>query len=213
PYIGDSVLPSTAWHPEFDAVNTDGWIDLFVTKGNVEAQVDYAAEDPNNLLLGRNDGTFVERGVEAGIANSSRSRGAAIVDLNLDGMLDMVVVNRRVPVEIRRNVGAGTAQAPHAVGNWVAVTVSQPAPNTMAIGSWVEVRANGRTQTREVTVGGGHASGEAGSVHFGLGGATQVEIRVTYPDGTSGPWMTVDANASYDVQRGTSTPRRLSSED
>ena len=42
PYAGGDVLPSTAWHPEFGDVNNDGFVDLFITKGNVEAQVDYA---------------------------------------------------------------------------------------------------------------------------------------------------------------------------
>ena len=32
-----------------------------------------------------------------------RSRGAALVDLNLDGKLDLVVVNRNAPVEIYQN--------------------------------------------------------------------------------------------------------------
>ena len=31
------MLPSTAWHAEFADVNNDGFIDLFVAKGNVEA--------------------------------------------------------------------------------------------------------------------------------------------------------------------------------
>ncbi|NBU07059.1 MAG: VCBS repeat-containing protein [Acidimicrobiia bacterium] len=88
PYVGGDILPSTAWHPEFDDVNNDGFIDLFVAKGNVEGQIDYAANDPNNLLLGTDDGTFIERGSDSGIANDSRSRGAALVDLNLDGLLD-----------------------------------------------------------------------------------------------------------------------------
>ena len=42
PYTGGDVLPSTAWHPEFEDVNNDGLVDLFVSKGNVEAQPDYA---------------------------------------------------------------------------------------------------------------------------------------------------------------------------
>ncbi|MFM8553543.1 MAG: CRTAC1 family protein [Acidimicrobiales bacterium] len=208
PYTGGSVLPSTAWHPEFDDVNNDGLIDLFVTKGNVEAQPDYAPFDPNNLLLGRKDGTFVETGAEAGIANKSRSRGGALVDLNLDGMLDMVVVNRRVPVEVRRNVGSGTAGAPRATGNWVALQPRGPGPNTQAVGAWVEMRVDGRTQTREVTVGGGHASGEAGALHFGIGTATSAEVRITRPGAAPGPWMTVGANAAYDLEEGASEPAR-----
>ena len=60
PHAGADERPSTAWHSEFGDVNNDGWIDLFVAKGNVEAMEEAAARDPNNLLLGRPDGTFVE---------------------------------------------------------------------------------------------------------------------------------------------------------
>ena len=96
PFVGGDVLPSTAWHPEFEDVNNDGFVDLFVSKGNVEAQSGYATRDPSNLLIGQADGTFVEGAEAAGIVGFDRARGAALVDLNLDGMLDLVVVNRRV---------------------------------------------------------------------------------------------------------------------
>ena len=208
PYAGDGVLPSTAWHPEFDDVNNDGRMDLFVAKGNVDAQVDYASYDPNNLLLGRADGTFTERGSQAGIENGARSRGAALVDLNLDGLLDLVVMNRRVPAEVRRNVGTGTPAAPRSPGRWVAVRLTQPAPNTGAVGAFVEVRADGRTTTREVTSGGGHASGETGWIHFGLGTAGSAEVRVTFPGAAAGPWMPVVPDAFYDVTRGAAAPVR-----
>ena len=211
PYAGGDVLPSTGWHAEFDDVNNDGRMDLFVAKGNVEAQVDYAATDPNNLLLGRADDTFEEAGDRAGIATATRSRGAALVDLNLDGLLDLVVVNRRVPVELWRNVGAGTADAPASMGRWIAVRPRQPAPNVDAVGAWVEVRALGdggapRTVAREVTVGGGHASGELGWVHVGLGDAARAEVRVTFPGHTPGPWMAVDADRFVIVERGADAP-------
>ncbi|MFM7745195.1 MAG: CRTAC1 family protein [Actinomycetota bacterium] len=208
PYVGDDILPSTAWHPEFDDVNNDGLIDLFVAKGNVDAQIDYAKSDPNNLLLGRGDGTFVERGEEAGIANDARSRGAAVVDLNLDGMLDLVVVNRRVAGEVRRNVGTGTATAPQQLGNWVAVRPRQPAPNVNAIGAWVEVRVGAKVTSHEVTVGGGHVSGDLGWVHFGLGKANSAEVRVTFPGAQPGEWQRVEANGFYEVSRGDAAPVR-----
>ena len=207
PYLGEEILPSTAWHPEFDDVNNDGVIDLFVSKGNVDAQIDYAAFDPNNLLLGTRDGTFVERGSQAGLANGARSRGAAVVDLNLDGLLDLVVVDRRVPVEVYRNVGKGTATSPLAMGNWIGVRLRQDSSNTMGVGAQVEVRANGKIMTREVTVGGGHASGDASWLHFGLGNATTVELRVTFPGAEPSAWSTVDANAFYELSRGEASPR------
>lgn len=207
PYAGGDVLPSTGWHAEFDDVNNDGRMDLFVAKGNVEAQVDYAATDPNNLLLGRDD-AFEEAGDRAGIATATRSRGAALVDLNLDGLLDLVVVNRRTPVELWRNVGAGTADAPAPMGHWLAVRPRRTAPNVDAIGAWVEVRTgpDAPIVAREVTVGGGHASGELGWVHVGLGGATRAEVRVAFPGDAPGPWMSVDADRFVIVERGADAP-------
>ena len=46
PFAGGDVLPSTAWHAEFADVNNDGFADLFVAKGNVEAEEGYATRDP-----------------------------------------------------------------------------------------------------------------------------------------------------------------------
>jgi hypothetical protein len=202
PYTGGDPLPSTAWHPEFQDVNNDGIVDLFVSKGNVEAQPDFASKDPSNLLIGQADGTFVEEGLAAGIASFVRGRGAAVVDLNLDGMLDIVQVNRRVNVSLFRNVGSGTAAEPRPMGNWIAVRPEQTGPNRDAIGSWIQVRFGDHTVERELTIGGGHASGELGWVHVGLGDADSAEVRVRWPDGEVGPWQEVAANRFVTIPRG-----------
>ena len=166
PFTGGEVLPSTAWHAEFADVNNDGFHDLFIAKGNVEAQAGYAIRDPSNLLLGQPDGTFVEGAEAAGIVSYARARGAALVDLNLDGLLDLVVVNRRQPVALWRNTGAGDTDRP-GMGGFVAVRLRQAAPNVDAVGAWVETRIGDRTDSRELTVGGGHAGGQLGWMHLG----------------------------------------------
>ncbi len=206
PYTGGDVLPSTAWHPEFQDVNNDGLVDLFISKGNVEATPDFAAKDPSDLLLGRSDGTFVERGAAAGIASFVRGRGAALVDLNLDGMLDLVQVNRRENVSVFRNVGSGDASRPVAMGHWAAVRLEQPGANRDAIGSWIEVRVGDRTIEREVTIGGGHAGGELGWIHVGLGDAGGAQIRVLWPDGETGPWLDLAADRFATIVRGAPAP-------
>jgi hypothetical protein len=202
PYAGGDVLPSTAWHPEFADVNDDGFVDLFVSKGNVSAIPEYAMKDPSNLLLGQPDGTFLERAPEAGIVRFVSGRGAALVDLNLDGLLDLVQVNRRENVSVFRSVGAGDADEPEPMGNWVAVRVTQPAPNVDAVGAWVSIRFGDRTIDREITIGGGHASGQLGWIHVGIGDAEGAQIRVEWPDGERGPWMELPVNGFAMVERG-----------
>jgi hypothetical protein len=201
PFAGGDVLPSTAWHSEFQDVNNDGFVDLFIAKGNVEAQRDYASRDPSNLLLGTANGKFVESAGAAGILDYRPSRGAALVDFNLDGMLDLVVVHRRDNVTLWRNTGRGDAKRSKAVGNWIDVRARQPAPNVDAIGAWIDVRIGDRVVTRELTIGGGHAGGQLGWVHFGLGRRSQAEVRVEWPDGTVGPWETVPAGTRTTVDR------------
>ena len=180
PFVGDNTHPSTAWHPEFQDVNNDGYLDLFITKGNVEASVGYAMADPNNLLIGQPDGTFVEGAVAADVASTARSRGAALVDFNLDGLLDLVVVNRTENVQLWRNVGTGSADAPEPAGNWLAVKVRFPDRNVDSVGATIRVAADGRVVDRTITIGGGHAGDQLGWVHFGLGDADTASVTVAW---------------------------------
>ncbi len=200
PYFGDDLKPSTGWHAQFEDVNNDGLVDLFVAKGNVWEMPDFAMKDPNNLLLQRPDGTFAEAGDRAGVASLAASRGAALADFNLDGLVDLVVVNRNEKSEIWRNGGSGG-------GNWLEVALEQPAPNVDAIGAWVEVRCGERVMRREITVGGGHAGGQLGWIHFGLGEETGAEVRVIWPGGAAGAWAAVEAGGFYRLSPGAQPAR------
>ncbi|MDJ0954457.1 MAG: CRTAC1 family protein [Acidimicrobiia bacterium] len=200
PFVGDNTHPSTAWHPEFQDVNNDGFLDLFITKGNVEASVGYAMADPNNLLIGQPDGTFVEGAVAADVASTARSRGAALADFNLDGLLDLVVVNRSENVQLWRNVGTGSAAAPEPTGNWLALNVRFPATNTDSVGATIRVAAGDRIIDRTISIGGGHAGDQLGWVHFGLGDAETASVTVTWDHDTVGDGNQLipeDASTSY----------------
>jgi enediyne biosynthesis protein E4 len=208
PATGGDPLPSTAWHPEFQDVNNDGFMDLFVSKGNVNVLPDYAARDPSDLFLGQPDGSYVQAVADSGIAHFDRGRGAALADLNLDGLLDLVEVNLGAPVRVWRNVGAGTADAPAAMGHWVGYRLRQPGGNRDAIGAIVETRVGDRViGRREAVVGGGHISGQLGWTQVGIGPATEAEVRVTWPDGEQGPWQRVTADGFAIIERGADAPR------
>ena len=191
PYVGGDVRPSTAWHAEFGDVNNDGLADLYVVKGNVAEMPDFAGLDPNNLLLQGADGAFQEVGDRAGVASMKVGRGGAVADFNLDGALDLVAVNRWEAVEIWRQEAA--------LGSFVQVALHLPGANRDAIGAVLEVRRGDRVERREVTVGGGHAGGQLGWRHIGLADAQAVDVRVIWPGGVAGDWLTLEAGGFYDV--------------
>ena len=194
PYFGDEGRPSSGWHAEFGDVNNDGLDDLFIAKGNVDQMPDSAMHDPNNLLLQQADGRFIEVGDTAGIGSIERSRGAGVVDLNLDGKLDIVVVNRRANFELYENSSALS-------GHWLQLELRQPGVNRYAAGAWIEVSSGDKHWFREISIGGGHASGRAGFEHFGLGAVPTVRYRITWPDGVTSAWQDSPVNQHLIITR------------
>ena len=194
PYSGDEGRPSSGWHAEFGDVDNDGLDDLFIAKGNVNQMPDSAMQDPNNLLLQQADGRFIEAGEEASVGSVERGRGASLADLNLDGKLDIVLVNRRANIELYENISTQT-------GNWLKLEVRQLGINRTAVGAWIEVKSPTRTWSREITIGGGHASGRTGFEHFGLGDAEMVFYRIIWPDGATNNWRKAQTNQHLVVTR------------
>ncbi len=186
PFTGGDKKPSTAWHAEFGDVNNDGLADLLVVKGNVEVLKMAADVDPNNLLIQQEDGTFREGAKIGGALSFELGRSGGLIDLNADGALDLVVTNRHVKAELWRNKGVS--------GNWLKLKLNLPGANHRGIGYWLEVKTKDRVQRREITVGGGHAGGQWGWLHFGLGNARAAEVRFQQPGDKWSLWMPVTAN-------------------
>lgn len=207
PYAGGDLKPSTGWHAEFADTNNDGRLDLYIAKGNVERMPDFAAIDPDNLLLGRADGSFTEVGDRAGLALARRGRGAVVEDFNLDGMLDLAVVNREEPVSLFRNTGAALQDATRLMGNWLGIELRQEGQNRDAVGAVLSIKSGNETRTRTIQVGGGHASGRLGFVHVGLGVAERAEIRIRWPSGDWSAGYRVFANNFVVIEKGTSDVR------
>ncbi|WFU00664.1 CRTAC1 family protein [Rhizobium sp. CB3171] len=207
PYTGKDHRPSTAWHAQFADINNDTNMDLFLTKGNVEAMPDFASSDPDNLLLGGFDGKFTEKGDEAGIALPGKGRGAVVEDFNNDGMLDILVVNRMQRAFLFRNLGAKTEWGYRPLGNWTEIELDNGPINHVGIGATINVRAGTQTQVQRVQIGGGHASGHVGFTHFGLGTNERAVVRVQWPDGEWSQPYRIFANQHVVIKRGATSAK------
>ena len=127
--------------------------------------------------------------------NFDEARGASVADFNLDGKLDVLIINRHANVRLFRNVSPK-------LGHFINLRLDNSGRNHDGIGAWIEVTHHGKVMRREITVGGGHASGQLGFWHFGLGEDPDAFIHVIWPDGTESDWQDIDADKFYVLSKG-----------
>jgi hypothetical protein len=167
------------WGSCFADFDNDGNLDLYHVNGM--PFIATAAEffgDPARMFVSNGDGTFSERSVELGVADTGQGRGIVCADFDRDGDLDIYVTNNGGATKLYRNDG-GNAK------HWLDVSLRGPAPNSSAVGARIYARIGSVTQMRELQAGNNFLSSNPIEAHFGLGAAAAVdELRVVWPDGS-----------------------------
>ena len=181
--------------PSSQDVNNDGFIDLFVSKGNVNAHARLRRRR-TRATCSRPAGRDVRRGRRAARASSTSTAGAAppLADFNLDGLLDLVEVNFGAPVaRVAQRRRRARRDAPAPMGHWLGVRLSQPGAEPRrdrrvdrGPGRRHDdpaARADGRRRPRQRRSSAGSTSGSARRRGARSG--------CTWPDGELGPWLPV----------------------
>ena len=142
----------------------------------------YEADQPDRFLL--NQAEYGEE-PQFTVDNSvfpfpliGNARGAATVDINNDGVPDLITSNLQGSPSIL--LGACTQN------NRLVIRIrDNTSMNTFGIGSTVTVQTSERIQTQEMSAGGrGTFSGEEPALFFGVGSAENIKkIIITWPDG------------------------------
>lgn len=129
---------------------------------------------------------FVDVANQIGLTETSPSRAAALVDLDRDGRLDVLIARQFQSTQVLRNVG----ESKNDLGKWIGLRLvgDGESCNRQAIGSRVTVHEPGAgnfeadSQTQEVQLTNGLSSQGDGELHFGLGkiAAETVKVEVAW---------------------------------
>ncbi|MCC6929884.1 MAG: VCBS repeat-containing protein [Gemmatimonadaceae bacterium] len=133
----------------------------------------------SNYLF-RNEGRyrFTDVADRWGLSQPGFSNGAAYVDLDNDGALDLVVNNIAAPASIYRNRARELTKH-----HWLAVTLHGEGKNTAGVGAKVLATAGGTTQLVEQVPTRGWLSSMDPRLHFGFGDTEQGDsLVVIWPD-------------------------------
>lgn len=154
-----------SWDTKIADFDLDGHLDVYIVNGTwVPNEV-----TPSNLFF-HNDGSgsFREASGPFGLEDFLMTASATQFDMDNDGDLDLVTHPVNGPMILFRN----NAQ----VGNAIAFQLVDEQGNYDGIGARLEITyAGGKTQSREIQLGGGFMSFDAPRVHFGLGDVTTVD--------------------------------------
>ena len=151
-----------------------------ITKQNLAAVLQQlpSVPLPNRVFRNNGDLTFTNVGQTWGITQQGFSNGAAYVDLNNSGALDLVVNNINAPASIYRNHARERNGA-----HYLTIALRGDGKNTGGIGAKVMIAHAGRHQMLEAMPTRGFESSVDPRLHFGLGASPRVDsLTVVWPD-------------------------------
>ncbi|MFN0066266.1 MAG: CRTAC1 family protein [Limisphaerales bacterium] len=166
----------------------DGWPDLLTANGHLEEEISKIQQSqsyrqPAQLFwnAGAGPGGFLPVGADKAGGDLFKplvGRGSAYADIDGDGDLDVVITQADGPPLLLRN--------DQSLGhNWVRLKLRGTKCNRDAIGAWVDVKAAGVTQRKQVMPTKSYLSQSELPLTFGLGKADKVEsVTIHWPDGT-----------------------------
>jgi hypothetical protein len=185
----------------------DQHLDLYIANGRVGRnraaliENDHFAE-PNQLFRGLGNGRFQEVWPQGGTdpVLIENSRAAAFADYDLDGDVDVLVVNNGGRTTLLSNQAG-------ARGGWIRLRVLD-ASGQDAIGALIQIESKGRKQWRVVSRTYSYQSCSEPIVHFGLGSETRIDsVQIEWPGGSQETFGSFEGRQVIELRKsGTRNP-------
>jgi hypothetical protein len=173
--VGQLTAQYVGWGSLFLDMENDGDLDIFIANGDAHHMVGWESL----LMENRGDGNFTNAADKGGAYFSERirARGAALLDFNNDGQMDLVVT----PMADRPFLLQNRNKNGH---HWLALELEGTASNRDGFGARITVAAGDKKYYSEARCPAGFLSQSDRRVHFGLGQAGKVDsLRIVWPSG------------------------------
>jgi len=161
------------WGAVFADLNNDGWEDLYVPAGRLEAML----LEPNAVFTNAHDRTFLDHSAPSRADDPGISRGVALADYDKDGRIDLLVVDQLGHPRLYRNV------TPRRGTHWLEVRLVGRVSNRDGCGARAILVAGQTRMLRQLFCGGTSlGSGSEPVLHFGLGHqGTLTKLVIVWP--------------------------------
>jgi hypothetical protein len=207
--VNDSLY-STSWSGLFFDYDNDADLDLYLNKGNTLAITPKTAVlDPNKIFI-HQDGKFMDLSKGSGIDDSLSHRGAAMLDFDHDGDLDIVSTVLKLPwalyggmdqkIKFYKNLNKSK-------NKWIAIQlIGDGKVNRSCIGCSVTLNDGKTTMIKEISAGTGHGSQSTRMLYFGLGKRKKaVNLTIRWTDGQKDQITIKKFNSLYAIRVGGSS--------
>ena len=166
--------PWSGWSCGLVDFDNDGWLDMFVACGGLDAN----EPQRNRVLRNSGAGRFSDVSADAGadFAVPRVHRGVAFADFDNDGRMDAAVTSLNGPVEMWMN------RSPQQ--HWLQLKLKGTRSNRSALGAKVICHSGPRSQTLFVANSVGYGSTSDLRLHFGLGSERKGTVEIHWPSGT-----------------------------
>lgn len=180
-----------SWGAVLFDMDNDGFLDLYVATG--DAHFEFPDEDV--LVWNNGQGKFIDVANRCGehFRREYVGRGAASVDFDNDGDMDIVVVNLNDRARLLRNDGGNQ-------NNWLKVLPKTEDGRCDALGALVTVEVGGIQQIQYLIPVVGYLSQSDNRLHFGLGKHPKADkVTIRWPNGHTTQLTDVPANCLIEV--------------